>query len=92
MRRTRSIARRRRPRRRSAVLVIYLGTILEQIDYNMETVVEHTMTGIRQLKADRNQESALPMRCIICLICTIKVRCCEHGLTSAPRFDLLGKR
>ena len=51
-----------------AVLVIDQGTILDRIDYNMEAVVEHTKTGIKQLeKAERAQKSARPMRCIICL-------------------------
>ena len=51
-----------------AVLVIDQGTILDRIDYNMEAVVEHTKTGIKQLeKADESQKSARPMRCIICL-------------------------
>lgn len=55
-----------------AVLVIDQGTILDRIDYNMETVVEHTKTGIKQLeKAERHQKSARPMRCIICLSITI---------------------
>ena len=51
-----------------AVLVIDQGTILDRIDYNMETVVEHTKTGIKQLeKAEETQKNARPMRCIICL-------------------------
>lgn len=55
-----------------AVLVIDQGTILDRIDYNMEAVVEHTKTGIKQLeKAERSQRSARPMRCIICLSITI---------------------
>ncbi|KAL7574586.1 hypothetical protein ACA910_015936 [Epithemia clementina (nom. ined.)] len=49
-----------------AVLVIDQGTILDRIDYNMEAVVEHTKTGIKQLeKADASQKKARPMRCII---------------------------
>lgn len=55
-----------------AVLVIDQGTILDRIDYNMEAVVEHTKTGIKQLeKAEKHQKSARPMRCIICLSITI---------------------
>jgi syntaxin 16 len=57
-----------------AVLVIDQGTILDRIDYNMETVVEHTKTGVKQLeKAENSQKNARPMRCIICLSITIFV-------------------
>jgi syntaxin 16 len=57
-----------------AVLVIDQGTILDRIDYNMEAVVEHTKTGIKQLeKAEKSQKNARPMRCIICLSITIFV-------------------
>jgi syntaxin 16 len=57
-----------------AVLVIDQGTILDRIDYNMEAVVEHTKTGIKQLeRAERHQKSARPMKCILCLLCTIGV-------------------
>ena len=55
-----------------AVLVIDQGTILDRIDYNMETVVESTRTGIQQLeKAEKSQKNARPLRCIICLSTTI---------------------
>mmetsp|Transcript_26408 Transcript_26408/g.48552 ORF Transcript_26408/g.48552 Transcript_26408/m.48552 type:complete len:323 (+) Transcript_26408:78-1046(+) len=57
-----------------AVLVIDQGTILDRIDYNMEAVVEHTRTGIKQLeKAEKSQKSARPMKCIICLLCTVMI-------------------
>jgi syntaxin 16 len=57
-----------------AVLVIDQGTILDRIDYNMEAVVEHTKTGIKQLeKAEKSQKNARPMRCIVCLSITIFV-------------------
>lgn len=55
-----------------AVLVIDQGTILDRIDYNMESVVEHTKEGIQQLeKAESHQKSARSMKCIICLAITI---------------------
>ena len=55
-----------------AVLVIDQGTILDRIDYNMETVVESTKEGISHLeKAERSQKNARPMKCIICLSITI---------------------
>ena len=57
-----------------AVLVIDQGTILDRIDYNMEAVVEHTKTGIKQLeKAEKHQKNARPMKCIMCLLLTITV-------------------
>merc|ERR1711957_911398 len=57
-----------------AVLVIDQGTILDRIDYNMEAVVEHTKTGIKQLeKAERSQKSARPVKCIFCLLGTIMI-------------------
>merc|ERR1719491_2330039 len=57
-----------------AVLVIDQGTILDRIDYNMEAVVEHTKEGITQLqKAETNQKSARPMKCIMFLACLISV-------------------
>lgn len=55
-----------------AVLVIDQGTILDRIDYNMETVVESTRTGVKQLeRAERAQANARPMKCIACLVFTI---------------------
>lgn len=57
-----------------AVLVIDQGTILDRIDYNMETVVEHTKEGITHLeKAEKSQKNARPMKCIMCLSVTIFV-------------------
>jgi syntaxin 16 len=57
-----------------AVLVIDQGTILDRIDYNMEAVVEHTKTGIKQLeRAEKAQKNARPMKCIVCLVATICV-------------------
>lgn len=51
-----------------AVLVIDQGTILDRIDYNMESVVEHTKEGIQQLQiAERRQKNARPFKCIVCL-------------------------
>jgi len=57
-----------------AVLVIDQGTILDRIDYNMETVVEHTKEGISHLeKAEKSQKNARSMKCILCLSMTIFV-------------------
>lgn len=50
-----------------AVLVIDQGTILDRIDYNLETVVESTKAGIKQLeKAEKAQKNARPLKCIVC--------------------------
>jgi syntaxin 16 len=69
-----------------AVLVIDQGTILDRIDYNMEAVVEHTKTGIKQLeKAEKSQRNARPLRCIICLSCTIFVLLAILILKHRPR-------
>lgn len=52
-----------------AVLVIDQGTILDRIDFNMESAVEHAKEGVEQLvKAEENQKNALPLRCIILLV------------------------
>mmetsp|Transcript_12293 Transcript_12293/g.31046 ORF Transcript_12293/g.31046 Transcript_12293/m.31046 type:complete len:333 (-) Transcript_12293:48-1046(-) len=57
-----------------AVLVIDQGTILDRIDYNMETVVESTKTGVTQLeKAEKAQKNARPMKCIVCQVITIVI-------------------
>ena len=69
-----------------AVLVIDQGTILDRIDYNMEAVVEHTKTGLKQLeKAEQTQKSARPMRCIICLSILIFVLLIILILKHRPR-------
>jgi syntaxin 16 len=55
-----------------AVLVIDQGTILDRIDYNMESVVENTKAGIKQLeKAENKQKNSRPLKIIICLAITI---------------------
>jgi syntaxin 16 len=57
-----------------AVLVIDQGTILDRIDFNMESAVEHAKEGIVQLqKAEQHQKNALPMRCIIILVVLIAI-------------------
>jgi len=55
-----------------AVLVIDQGTILDRIDYNMESVVESTKTGIQQLeRAEKSQKNNRPLKCIMCLLSVI---------------------
>jgi len=57
-----------------AVLVIDQGTILDRIDFNMETAVEHAKEGIVQLqKAEEHQKNALPLRCIALLVLLIAI-------------------
>lgn len=57
-----------------AVLVIDQGTILDRIDYNMESAVEHAKEGIKQLeKAEEHQKNAMPFRCIILLVVLIAI-------------------
>ena len=57
-----------------AVLVIDQGTILDRIDYNMESVVESTKTGIQQLeRAETSQKNNRPLKCIMCLLSVIFV-------------------
>lgn len=69
-----------------AVLVIDQGTILDRIDYNMEAVVEHTKTGIKQLeKAEKSQKNARPLRCIVCLSMLIFVLLIILVLKHRPR-------
>jgi syntaxin 16 len=73
-----------------AVLVIDQGTILDRIDYNMESVVENTKTGIKQLeKAEKAQKNARPLRCIVCLSLTIFVLMLILILKHRPRHGWL---
>jgi syntaxin 16 len=52
-----------------AVLVIDQGTILDRIDFNMESAVEHAKEGIVQLeKAEEHQKNAVGLKCIALLI------------------------
>ena len=55
-----------------AVLVIDQGTILDRIDYNMESAVEHVKEGVKQLeKAEEHQKNAMSVKCIIVLVLLI---------------------
>jgi hypothetical protein len=68
-----------------AVLVIDQGTILDRIDYNMESAVENTKAGIKQLeKAEEKQKNARALKCIVCLAITIfillGILILKHGL------------
>eukprot|EP01038_Epipyxis_sp_PR26KG_P004718 gene4718-6623_t len=51
-----------------STLVIDQGTILDRIDFNMESAVENAKEGVKQLeKAEENQKNALSVKCIIAL-------------------------
>ena len=60
-----------------AVLVIDQGTILDRIDYNMETVVEQTRRGVNELqKAEKYSKNSRPIKCIAFLVILIFVFSC----------------
>mmetsp|Transcript_28214 Transcript_28214/g.40178 ORF Transcript_28214/g.40178 Transcript_28214/m.40178 type:complete len:315 (-) Transcript_28214:339-1283(-) len=60
--------------RELAVLVIDQGTLLDRIDYNMESAVENVRQGKEQLdKAEEHQKNAMSVRCIILLVVLIIV-------------------
>ncbi len=55
-----------------AVLVIDQGTILDRIDYNMESAVDQAKEGIKQLeKAEEHQKNSMSVKCIIGLVVLI---------------------
>ena len=69
-----------------AVLVIDQGTILDRIDYNMESAVEHADEGIKNLvKAEEHQKNALPMRCIIALVVLIAIMLIVLVVKNSPQ-------
>ena len=54
-----------------ALLVIDQGTILDRIDFNMESAVKNMCTGVDDLiEAEKN---ALPMRCTVVLVVLIAI-------------------
>lgn len=55
-----------------AVLVIDQGTILDRIDYNMESAVDSAKEGVKQLeKAEEHQKNSMSVKCIIALVLLI---------------------
>lgn len=55
-----------------AVLVIDQGTILDRIDYNMESAVDSAKEGVKQLeKAEEHQKNSMSVKCIIALVVLI---------------------
>jgi syntaxin 16 len=57
-----------------ATLVVEQGTILDRIDYNMETAVVTTKDGVKQLEqAEKYQKSARPIKCMMVLMFLIVV-------------------
>ena len=73
-----------------AVLVIDQGTILDRIDYNMESAVEHMKVGQENLiQAEEKQKNAMPMRCIIALVVLVVIMLivliAKHSSTSSTK-------
>ena len=57
-----------------AVMVIDQGTILDRIDFNMESAVDNATVAVTNLKkAEEHQKNALPMKCIIALVALIAI-------------------
>lgn len=57
-----------------SVMIIEQGTILDRIDYNMESVVDTTKKGVLELeKAEEHQKSDRAIKCIAILVCLIIV-------------------
>lgn len=57
-----------------AVIVVSQGTVLDRIDYNMETAVDHAKAGVVNLeKAEDNQKSYVAPKIIGCLSLSISV-------------------
>ncbi len=55
-----------------AVLVIDQGTILDRIDFNMESAVDNAKEGIKQLeKAEEHQKNSMSVKCILVLVVLI---------------------
>ena len=68
------------------MLVIDQGTILDRIDYNMETAVEHADEGkdfICVILVE--QKNALPMRCIIALVVLIAIMLIVLVVKNSPQ-------
>ena len=69
-----------------AVLVIDQGTILDRIDFNLESAVGNATAGIEQLKlAEKHQKNALPMRCIIVLVVLIAIMLIVLVVKNTPK-------
>ena len=69
-----------------AVLVIDQGTILDRIDFNMESAVGNASEGMVQLKkAEDHQKNALPMRCIIVLVVLIAIMLIVLVVKNTPK-------
>lgn len=55
-----------------ATLVVEQGTMLDRIDYNMESTVERTKKGVEKLEqAEKYQKSARPLKCMAFLMVLI---------------------
>ena len=57
-----------------AVLVIDQGTILDRIDFNMETVSDRVHNATEQLqRAERSSKKARPIKCVLALLFIIAI-------------------
>lgn len=57
-----------------ATLIVEQGTILDRIDHNMETTVEATQKGVKELQdAEKFQKSARPIKCMLILMVLILI-------------------
>lgn len=57
-----------------SVLVIEQGTVLDRIDYNLESAVAQVDQGVTQLeKAERKQKQGLAATCIMFLLLAIVI-------------------
>jgi syntaxin 16 len=55
-------------------LVVEQGTVLDRIDYNMETAVQHVRKGLGEIeKADDYSKKAAPTKCILILMVLIVI-------------------
>jgi syntaxin 16 len=55
-------------------VIIFQGTVLDRIDYNVERTTDQVSQGLKQLqKAERYQRSNRKMKCILCMAVTVVV-------------------
>jgi syntaxin 16 len=55
-------------------LVITQGTVLDRIDYNIDSAVDKVQAGIKELEAaEKTQKDGTAMKCIFALMCLVFV-------------------
>ena len=61
-------------------LVVDQGTILDRIDYNMETAVQHVKKGLVEIEtADDYSKKARPTKCMLILMVLIVIMCVRRA-------------